>query len=74
MCGEISDDIVDGAICSMCLMWFEETHGYPVLCDECYDEMTPAERAGQQKAIYDRVDVADERDDPPKPRTKRDHF
>ena len=48
--GEIADDMVEGWTCSHCGMFFGEPHGYPVLCHECFDRETPAERAGVQRA------------------------
>jgi len=35
--GEIVDDMIDGWSCSVCGMYFEESHGYPVLCDDCHE-------------------------------------
>lgn len=36
--GDIADDIMDGNACSRCGVYFEESHGYPILCKRCYDE------------------------------------
>lgn len=33
--GQAANDIVDGLVCSHCGIYFVESHGYPVLCDEC---------------------------------------
>ena len=49
--GEIADDMINGASCSHCGIYFEEEHGYPVLCKDCYDSETKEERAGIQKAL-----------------------
>jgi len=49
--GEISQDIISGLCCSHCGVYFENAHGHPVLCLECYDEETPAERAGLPRAL-----------------------
>ena len=49
--GEIADDMVDGLCCSHCGIYFQEEHGYPVLCHRCYDNETKEERAGIQRAI-----------------------
>jgi hypothetical protein len=48
--GEIADDMVNGFQCSHCGVCFEREHGYPVLCHDCYDGKTAAERAGLQRA------------------------
>lgn len=49
--GEIVDDMVAGLCCSDCGMYFEEEHGYPVLCEECWRDWEPSERKDYQKAI-----------------------
>lgn len=36
--GQIADMIVNGEMCSHCGICFEEEHGYPVLCDNCFKE------------------------------------
>jgi len=54
----IADDMIDGLTCSHCGQYFADpngpgtlyAHGYPVLCDECYDDCTEEERAGLQRA------------------------
>jgi hypothetical protein len=59
--GEIADDMVDGSCCTMCTMYFTKSHGYPVLCGECYASMSKQDRAGIPRAIYPRVDQNPER-------------
>ena len=34
--GEIANDMISGLACSDCGIYFEEEHGYPVLCDDCH--------------------------------------
>ena len=57
--GQMAEDMVDGTMCSHCGCIFKKdddsayTHGYPVLCWECYDEETPQERAGIPRAKVD---------------------
>jgi hypothetical protein len=34
--GEQAEDMIDGLCCSECGVYFEEEHGYPVLCETCY--------------------------------------
>jgi len=48
--GEIAEDMVNGWCCSLCMQYFEEEHGYPVLCKNCWRTSVPEERAGLQKA------------------------
>lgn len=35
--GEIAEDMIEGACCSICGQYFEDEHGYPVACEECFD-------------------------------------
>ena len=35
--GDVADDIMDGASCALCGQYFEEEHGYPVVCRECWE-------------------------------------
>lgn len=35
--GEIAESMVEGASCSWCGVYFEESHGYPVACHDCFD-------------------------------------
>ena len=48
--GEIAEGIIAGFHCSHCGICFEEEHGYPVLCHDCYQHETPEERAGLPEA------------------------
>lgn len=48
--GEYADDLIDGACCSLCQCYFEDDHGYPVVCKTCWHGMTKAERKGYQLA------------------------
>lgn len=36
--GQLADDIVEGRSCSECGVYFKNAHGYPVLCEDCYEE------------------------------------
>lgn len=57
--GEIADDLVDGSSCSLCGQYFHTpnnedevyTHGYPVVCHDCWAGLTPKERKDYQRAI-----------------------
>jgi hypothetical protein len=33
--GEIADDVISGHCCSWCGVYFEDEHGYPVVCHFC---------------------------------------
>ena len=35
--GEIAEAMIEGAMCSWCGVVFEEAHGHPVLCEDCYE-------------------------------------
>ena len=61
--GEIADDMIDGTTCSWCGQFFQDpkhaqrtyTHGYPVVCKDCYNYATKAERKDVQEAIVDTI-------------------
>lgn len=51
---EIADDMIDGTCCSECGCYFRDkddeydslySHGYPVLCWDCWDEDSDIPRA-----------------------------
>jgi len=46
----VANDIISGFCCSHCGVYFEDPHGHPVLCADCYDGETPKERAGLPRA------------------------
>ena len=46
----MADATVDGQMCCHCGIFFEEPHGYPVLCKDCYNSETEEERCGIQRA------------------------
>lgn len=50
--GDAADDIIEGRTCSTCGEFFEGEHGYPVVCKQCWREMTPRERKQYQRANY----------------------
>ena len=33
--GEMADDMIEGASCSWCGVYFKKEHGYPVVCFSC---------------------------------------
>lgn len=53
--GQISDDVVNGLCCSHCGIYFEEEHGFPVLCESCFDSETEEEKDGIQRAYFKEV-------------------
>jgi len=53
--GEIADDVISGAACSWCGVYFTEEHGYPVICKGCWRGSEPEERADMNKAIYHEI-------------------
>ena len=57
--GEIADDMISGASCSWCGIYFPQEHGFPVLCPDCYNNATEKERAGLTMAFH----IDDETDD-----------
>lgn len=41
--GQVANDLINGRSCSWCGIYFDESHGYPVVCEDCgsdddYDE------------------------------------
>ena len=34
--GEMADDMIEGACCSQCGVYFEEENGFPALCKSCW--------------------------------------
>jgi hypothetical protein len=54
--GEIANDILDGEYCSWCGQYFDDAHGYPVLCQDCYKNSKPFERVGLQKAYLKTIE------------------
>lgn len=53
--GEIADQIVEGSQCSHCGVNFKNAHGYPVLCDFCWDELPESERENFSKAESEEI-------------------
>lgn len=37
--GENAEDMINGFCCSICGVYFEKEHGYPVVCKDCYDDI-----------------------------------
>jgi len=56
--GEIAEDMVDGTCCELCGSYFIKkqdkstfTHGYPVVCNECWDNLSDEEVQYHQKQL-----------------------
>lgn len=48
--GEIADGMIEGFSCSWCGVCFEESHGYPVVCQDCYKNWKREETAKGKQA------------------------
>lgn len=49
--GEMADELIYGACCELgCGTYFENDHGYPVICRGCWKNMSKSERKGHQLA------------------------
>jgi len=35
--GEVADAMIDGSCCAICGQYFENDHGYPVACKDCWE-------------------------------------
>lgn len=53
--GQSADDAIEGFACSWCGAYFSESHGYPVLCTECWSDSRPQDRGGLQRATNPRL-------------------
>jgi len=49
--GEIADDMVSGRSCSWCGIYFEKEHGYPVLCQSCYQDWRKESKDNTSKKL-----------------------
>lgn len=50
--GQIADDMIDGHCCSLCGLYFVKKHGYPVVCKDCWKELSKKEKKMYQLAKY----------------------
>lgn len=51
--GEIAEDMVDGTCCQLCNVYFSGSHGYPVVCSDCWKDLDKSEKNMYQKADPD---------------------
>ncbi len=66
--GEVSHDMVSGSCCSRCSLYFEEEHGYPVLCLACWRAaLWTGGRFGYRVAIIQEMNHDDGPDPDPDP-------
>lgn len=47
-----NNHIIDGWCCQLCGVYFEEKHGYPVVCESCYNELSEEEKKDYQLATH----------------------
>lgn len=48
----IAKDMINGHSCCLCGIYFEKDHGYPVVCKDCYSDLTDEEREEYQRALH----------------------
>jgi len=55
--GEIADDMIEGRACELCGAYFQNKHtdqiyehGFPVVCKDCWHDLTNEERKEHTKA------------------------
>lgn len=53
--GQLADDMVNGYSCTLCGVYFEDEHGYPVVCQSCYDDLSKAEKIDYKLATNDEL-------------------
>jgi len=52
---QIAEDIIDGSCCELCCCYFVDkkenlySHGYPVVCDDCWKDLTKDEKKLHQR-------------------------
>lgn len=53
----LAEDAANGAACSECGVYFTEAHGFPVLCQSCWDNLSEQERKemGVQLATHEEI-------------------
>lgn len=60
--GDMADDLIEGASCMECSTYFKNerdeagaTHGYPVVCRECWADADRVQRQGWRQHGYRRA-------------------
>lgn len=59
--GQAADDLIEGMACSHCGTYFEQEHGYPVLCKRCHKRQSKGIKSGNIKP-GDKLPVAKEKE------------
>jgi len=60
--GEIADDLINGACCSWCSSYFEKEHGYPVVCQDCFNEWVEDDNGNKKKLNQLGLQIATEKE------------
>lgn len=53
--GQIADDMINGYCCSLCGVYFEDEHGYPVVCKGCWDNLSEEDKKNFQLAYFEEL-------------------
>ena len=55
--GQIAEDALDGWTCSWCGIFFDDGHGFPVVCRDCSEESSPKEleKLGLQRSTLEEL-------------------
>lgn len=51
-----TNEIMQGEMCEICHMYFEDSHGYPATCLQCYKNLDEDMAEDTVKAIYPLID------------------
>ena len=47
--GEVADSMINGECCSWCGIYFEDEHGYPVVCQGCFKDWCEEDGGSSKK-------------------------
>ncbi len=53
---DLTDGIVNGECCELCLVYFRKAHGHPVTCHTCWKDLTPKHQKVHTKAYHREID------------------
>lgn len=53
--GEIAQDVLDGACCERCGVYFTDEHGHPVLCEHCYKRASAQDKKVHSRARHPEI-------------------
>lgn len=51
--GENAEDIIDGTVCEICTCEYFKTHDHPVVCKDCWKDLSVIERENRTLAYND---------------------